>query len=176
MNLLVITGSDRDGSFNVRLRDLALDLLGDDVSVTHDAHLFDLPFYRDALDNDADRPQVVRDFDAQIEAADAVLIVTPEYNGGPPAQVKNAVDWSSRPRENAPIAGKRVVLIGASPSPGGTQRAREALVLSLKITGADVVADTVGVAKAHEALVDGLPTDTEADLRALLEQLQAVAF
>lgn len=174
MNLLVLVGSDRAGSVNARLAEAALDLLPEGASVSRFERLTELPFYTEALDNTAGRPAIVRELDAAIATADALLIVTPEYNGGPPAQLKNAIDWASRPRESASIAGKRVAVIGASPSPGGTARARAAVLLNLTVAGAEPIEDTVGVAHAHESMSDGLPAETIAEFQALLDRLQPV--
>lgn len=174
MNLLLV-GSDRAGSFNVQLAEAALDLLPEGTSVSRFERLTELPFYTDALDNPQDRPQVVRELDAAITAADALLIVTPEYNGGAPAQLKNAIDWTSRPYGESSIKGKRVAVIGASPSPGGTARSRAAVVLHLTIAGAEPIEDTVGIAHAHEAMADGVPAETVSELRALIERLQPVS-
>lgn len=175
MNVLVLVGSTRTGSFNVQLAESAIALLPEGTTASRFEKLLELPFYTDALDNETDRPAVVRELDAAIEAADALLLVTPEYNGGPPAQMKNVIDWASRPRGNAPIAGKRVAVIGASPSPGGTARSRAAIVLNLTVAGAAPIEDTVGIAKAHETMTDGLPEETVAELRALLERLVPVS-
>ena len=58
---------------------------------------------------------------AQIRAADAVLLVTPEYNFSIPGVLKNTLDWMSRPPE-PPFDGKVVAIMGASPGPVGTAR------------------------------------------------------
>lgn len=173
MNLLVLVGSDRPGSFNVQLADAALTVVPDGTTVRRFERLLELPFFTQAQEED--RPAVVRELDSAVEAADAILVVTPEYNGGTPAQLKNAIDWLSRPHGRAPIAGKRAAVIGASPSRGGTASARAAVVTHLGRAGAEPVEDTVGVATAHETMADGVPEETLAEIRALLEQLVPVS-
>jgi chromate reductase, NAD(P)H dehydrogenase (quinone) len=63
-------------------------------------------------------------FKALVHEADGVLIATPEYNDGIPAVLTNAIDWGSRLPGRAPLAGKPVALVGASPSQVGTARAQ----------------------------------------------------
>lgn len=178
MNLLLLVGSDRAGSFNVQLAEIALAHLPEGTTVTRFERLRELPFYTGALEQvlaggeGGDALAPVRDLHDAVRSADAILIVTPEYNGGTPAQLKNAIDWASRPREGAPIADKRVAVIGASPSPGGTARARAQVVIHLQVAAASPIEDTVGVATAHEALADGtLDADTTEALRELLGRL-----
>lgn len=182
MNLLLLVGSDRAGSFNARFAEIALAQLPQGATVSTFDRLLALPFYTDALEQALTRGEQgealapVHDLHEAVRAADAILIVTPEYNGGAPAQLKNAIDWASRPREDAPIADKRVAVIGATPSPGGTARAREHVILHLKIAAAAPIEETVGIAAAHEALADGtLDAETTAALRGLLDRLVPVS-
>jgi chromate reductase len=63
----------------------------------------------------------VSELKAKVNAADAILIATPEYNFSIPAVLKNALDWMSRPPE-PPFDGKPVAILGASPGPVGTAR------------------------------------------------------
>ena len=65
----------------------------------------------------------VADLRARIKAADALLIVTPEYNYSVPGVLKNAIDWASRPPEQ-PFDGKPIAIMGASPGALGTARAQ----------------------------------------------------
>src|SRR5262249_59779705 len=71
-----------------------------------------LPAYNE--DDEGNGSQPVEAFRAAVADADAVLIVTPEYNGSIPGALKNALDWGSRPRETAVFRGKPVAVIGAS--------------------------------------------------------------
>lgn len=183
MHVLTIVGSDRPGSFNRRLADVAAAHLPEGATLSRLDHLTDLPFYTEARERalvdgtGAMSLQPVRDLHDAVRAADSILVVTPEYNGGTTAQLKNAIDWASRPREDAPIAGKRVAVIGASPSPGGTAGARAQLVTHLRVAGAHPIPDTVGVASAHQALAAAaasLDADTAAALRELVGRLVPV--
>ena len=102
-----------------------------------------------------------------------MLLVSPEYNGSLPGVLKNAVDWVSRPRGAAAIAGKPAAVIGASGSPRGAQWAREDGIKVLKVAGAAPLEDTVGVGSAFQAFHDGRLLDSELDgaLRTLVTDL-----
>src|SRR5207253_10436157 len=68
-------------------------------------------------------PAPVEDLRAKIKAADALLIVTPEYNYSVPGVLKNAIDWASRPPDQ-PFDGKPMALLSASPAFTGGARAQ----------------------------------------------------
>lgn len=78
----------------------------------------DLPLY--SYDYDADYPQAGRDFKKAIEASDAILIITPEYNRSIPGGLKNAIDWASRPWGTNSFANIPSGVIGTSPGAIGT--------------------------------------------------------
>jgi chromate reductase len=69
-------------------------------------------------------PPKVKEFKAKIRAADAILIVTPEYNYSIPGVLKNAIDAASRPYGDNPFEGKPVAVMGASIGMAGTARAQ----------------------------------------------------
>ena len=173
MNVLVLVGSLRAGSTNRQLADAAVAHLPRGVEGTVFARLADLPHYSEELDHDDALPEVARDLREAVADSDAVLLVTPEYNGSLPSAVKNAVDWASRPRGASSIAGKPAAVIGASGSPRAAQWAREDGVKVLKVAGADVLEDTVGVGASFQAFVDGRLTDEalDAELRSLVTRL-----
>ena len=87
--------------------------------------IFDLegipPFNQD-LENTP--PQRVVDFKEKIRDADDLLIATPEYNYSIPGVLKNAIDWSSRPKQGNPLAGKTVAIMSASTGRFGGARAQ----------------------------------------------------
>jgi chromate reductase len=87
--------------------------------------LRDIPLYDDDLRLQG-YPPAVADLRSRIAAADALLIVTPEYNHGMPGLLKNAIDWVSRPPDQ-PIAGKPIALMGAATGFLGTVRAQAQL-------------------------------------------------
>jgi chromate reductase len=84
-----------------------------------------LPLYN--RDFDEDYPAPARELKASIEAVDAVLFVTPEYNRDVPGGLKNAIDWASRPWGTNSFARKPSAVIGASPGKIGTAVAQQNL-------------------------------------------------
>ena len=121
INILGFAGSLRKDSYNRSLLRAALELLPEGASL----EIFDLegipPFNQD-LENQP--PQKLRDFKARIRAADAILIVTPEYNYSIPGVLKNAIDCASRPYGDNAFEGKPVAVMGASIGMLGTARAQ----------------------------------------------------
>src|SRR3954468_22385441 len=116
IHILALPGSLREGSLNRRLLDATIELAPEGVEVEV-AGIGELPHY----DDDVDSP-VVRDFKERIEAADALLFVSPEFNWSIPGVLKNAIDWASRPGGRSPLAGKTAAIMGGSPGPAGTGR------------------------------------------------------
>lgn len=114
-----------------------------------------------------------------VREADAVLFVTPEYNGSIPGVLKNAVDWASRPTPaTSALAGKPVAVIGASTGMFGAVWAQAELRKALGLAGARVLDEELAVPTAHEAfhedgrLVRGA---TRRRLREILTSLVAEA-
>lgn len=133
ISLLGISGSLRRHSINAGLLRAASERLPDGVALT----IFDLapvPMYSGDLEASG-IPAPVRRFAAAIDAADGVLIATPEYNGGLPALLKNAIDWVSRVDGGAPLRGKPLGIMGASPATGGTAGAQRQLRELAQATG-----------------------------------------
>jgi chromate reductase len=90
-----------------------------------------------------------------IRDADAILFVTPEYNGSIPGVLKNAVDWASRPTPaTSPLANKPVAVIGASTGMFGAAWAQAELRKALGLAGARVLDQELAVPTAHEAFKD----------------------
>ncbi len=171
MQLLVISGSLRAGSYNTALARAAVDLAPDGVEVELFEGLGELPLF-DA-DLDGDEHEAVRHLRERIDAADAVLFVTPEYNGSIPGVLKNAVDWASRPREDAALRGKTVAVAGASTGQYGAMWAQQDLRRVLGVAGARVVCPELPVARAQDVCdPDGAPSPLIAErLRKHLAEL-----
>ncbi|HYN29871.1 MAG TPA: NAD(P)H-dependent oxidoreductase [Dermatophilaceae bacterium] len=154
MHVLVLVGSLRADSLNRHLADVAVGHLPAHATVTVSELPARLPFYSEDLDG-ADVPGAARAFREEVARADAVLVVTPEYNGSLPAVLKNAIDWTSRPRGSAALAGKRAAVLAATASPRAAQWVRDDAVRIMRVAGADVLEDTVGVPSASQLLRDG---------------------
>jgi chromate reductase len=148
VRILAIAGSLRAGSFNAALARAARDLAPSGVDVELLDGLRDLPPY----DGDLEGEEIaaVSELRARIAAADAVLFVTPEYNGSIPGVLKNAVDWASRPRDEAALRGKTVAVAGASTGQYGALWAQQDLRRVLGVAGARVFKGELPVARAHE--------------------------
>jgi chromate reductase, NAD(P)H dehydrogenase (quinone) len=119
MNVLGICGSLRKGSYNAMALRAAQKLAPQGMKIDI-AEIGAIPLYNDDV-RVAGEPAPVQEFKGKLRAADAVLIVTPEYNFSIPGVLKNALDWASRPPE-PPFTGKPVAIMGASPGPVGTAR------------------------------------------------------
>jgi len=123
MNILGISGSLRKDSFNTKLLRAAVALAPADVSIQIYDGLGALPLYNEDVRAAGAPPEVTR-LRETIRGADALLIVTPEYNYSVPGVLKNAIDWASRPPQDQPMAGKPLGIMGASGGLGGTMRAQ----------------------------------------------------
>jgi chromate reductase len=119
MNVLGISGSLRQGSFNTMALRAAQKLAPPGMTIAI-ADIRPIPLYDDDVRAQG-FPAPVLALKEQVRAADAVLIVTPEYNFSIPGVLKNTLDWLSRPPE-PPFDGKTVAIMGASPGPVGTAR------------------------------------------------------
>jgi len=121
IHILGFAGSLRKQSYNRALLSAANEVAPEDATL----EIFDLegipPFNQDLEDKP---PEKVKDFKVKIRAADAILIVTPEYNYSIPGVLKNAIDWASRPYGDNAFEGKPVAVMGASIGMLGTARAQ----------------------------------------------------
>lgn len=124
LTILGIAGSLRKGSYNRGLLRAAQSLAPSGMRI-EDFDLGEIPLYNDDIYTKG-FPTTVETFRARIRAADALLIVTPEYNYSVPGVLKNAIDWASRPPDQ-PFDGKPVALMGASAGLFGTTRAQHHL-------------------------------------------------
>jgi chromate reductase, NAD(P)H dehydrogenase (quinone) len=176
MRILGLSGSLRRDSHNTRLLKTATRHLPGHVELVLWDGLADIPPY-DA-DREAEEPAAVTDLKHAIAEADAVLISTPEYNASIPGQLKNALDWVSRPFEGNPLQGKPAAVIGATTGMFGAVWAQAETRKVLRTIGARVLEHEVPVALADDAFhEDGALRDREvaAQLEELLEALVEAA-
>lgn len=175
-DVLVLVGSVRAGSVNRKLAQIAVDEAPAGVSVEIYPGLELLPHFNQDIEDASPWPEEVSRFKDAVRAADAVLLVTPTYNGAPSAVLKNGIDWASRPYGQGSIANKPVAVIGAAfhlqlgPQSIGSASA------SAAIAGGTVLQETLFVPIG--SLPDGEPSKSPqvvADVRAVLAALAAAA-
>lgn len=124
----VIVGSLRKDSFNRQLAKAVTALLPAHLH-TREIPIGDLPLYNQDLDTEL--PTAVVKFKQHVEAVDALLFFTPEYNRSYSGVLKNALDWGSRPWGKSSWPGKPAGIMGASPGQVGTALAQEHLRMVL---------------------------------------------
>src|SRR5438067_10677944 len=174
MKVLAISGSLRAASHNAARLRAAAELVpkGTGFELYHGLEL--LPPYNEDRDTE-DPPAEVARLREAIESADAVLFSTPEYNGTMPGQLKQAVDWASRPHgPDAALWGKPVAVIGASVTDYGAMWAQDHLRRALGLAGARVLDSEFPVAAAPQLFDEqGRLTDPETRER-LTELVQSL--
>jgi chromate reductase, NAD(P)H dehydrogenase (quinone) len=161
MRVLGISGSLRVGSLNTALIRAAATMLPPEAELVIYDDLARLPPYSEETDVEPPPADVER-FRSAVASADAVLIATPEYNGSLPGQLKNALDWGSRPRGTAPFEGKPVAVVGASPGLFGAVWAQADTRRILGVMGAKVLERELPVSQAKDRFdADGHLVDDE---------------
>jgi chromate reductase len=162
--ILGISGSLRRDSHNTSLLRAAAEAVGPGVELELYDGLKEIPPY-DEDDDVEPRPASVARLASEIAAADAVLFATPEYNASIPGQLKNAIDWISRPVATNVLRNKPVVVVGASTGAFGAVWAQAELRKVLAAVGARVLDLELPVPHAHTRFEDGALTDQEIGAR-----------
>ena len=144
-----LAGSLRGGSVNRRLLAAVAYELPADVALQVWDGLEEVPPFNEDLEG-GPAPVAVAELRSVIKDADGVLIATPEYNGSIPGQLKNALDWASRPRGAAVLEGKPVATLSASPSRRGGAWAQADLRKVLGVIGAEIRGEEIAVPLIHE--------------------------
>jgi chromate reductase len=159
MRVLGISGSLRQGSYNARLLRAAAAELPPGASFALLDELAAVPPYSEDVDGDPAPPGAAALREA-IADADAVLIATPEYNSSIPGQLKNALDWVSRPLATNALRAKPVAVVGASSGVFGAVWAQAEVRKVLGAIGARVLDHELPVGQAHDAFAaDGALRD-----------------
>lgn len=177
MRLLGLSGSLREDSYNTRLLRAAAELLPPEAELVVWEDLGEVPPYDEDTDVDPAPDAVERLRDA-VATADGVLIATPEYNASVPGQLKNALDWTSRPFPDNAFRGKAVAVVGASTGLFGAVWSQAELRKVLGTIGASVLDEELPVGMAEEAFDEnGRLRDGEQQerLRAIVTSLVARA-
>jgi NAD(P)H-dependent FMN reductase len=177
VTVLALVGSLRAASLNRQLAELAAETAPDDIALsTYEGvggGLGELPFYNEDIDN-ADVPASVTRLRDAVAEADAILVVTPEYNGSIPGVLKNALDWLSRPYGQSALNGKPLAVIGTSHGQYGGVWAHDETRKSFGIAGADVVEVSLSLpAKALDGKHPRENVEVAANLRDIVGKLAA---
>lgn len=165
LKLAVIVGSNRRDSINRKLAQ-ALAKLGEGAFDASFVQIDDLPMFNQDLE--PNRPESTLRLKREIEAADAILIVTPEHNRSIPAVLKNAIDWASRPYGKNSWAGKTVAVTGTSGGAVGTAVSQNELRMILTNLAGVVVGGQVFVTFKDD-LVDAQNNVTNEATRGFLQ-------
>jgi chromate reductase len=151
MKILALSGSLRRESFNTALARAARELAPEGIEVAIYDGLGLLPHYDQDLDHeDVEVPRPVADLRRRIDEADALLVITPEYNGTMTGALKNAIDWASARHRGSWLRNKTVAVAGATTGQYGAIWAQQDLKRVLGIAGARVVGGELPVSTAHE--------------------------
>ena len=175
VEIAAFAGSLRSASWARALLQAAAELAPTDVRVTIWDGLGAVPPFNEDLEN-GQAPSAVADLRELIQASDALMIVTPEYNRAVPGVLKNALDWRSRPYGHTVLKSKPVAVVGTSPLPTGGASALSDVERVLTALGAEVVEAELTVGQVHARIdAEGRISDPELATR-ITELLVKVAL
>lgn len=163
LKILAFAGSSREGSYNQMLIKSIMGVAPQQNWTYVDLRALELPIYDGDLEAQG-TPEGANKFKEMIRSHDAIIIATPEYNGGFPALIKNALDWASRRgKDEASCYSNKIAAIAAT-SPGrlGGIRVLPKLRAQLQDLGVTVIPNQVAVASASKAWENGQLVDERA--------------
>ncbi len=164
---LIFSASLRSGSLNTQLANLVARLVAENHGLVDLAEMaeFDAPSYDQDVQQEEGFPSGAEAFRRRLEANDAFIISSPEYNASMPGAIKNAIDWVSRFKPQ-PFNERHGLLLSASTSMSGGNRGLWALRVPLEHLGARVFPDMFSLAIAHKAFTpEGGIADPQLDQR-----------
>lgn len=174
--ILFIVGSLRKNSFNLILAKEAERILTGTAEIKY-LDYEALPLMNQDMEHP--EPEMVSHIRKTVMDADGIWIFTPEYNASYPGQLKNLLDWLSRPIPQSPpapktaIAGKKICISGVG-GKGATARSREKLSELLTFIRADLMATPqLGVPLEADAFISDTFAPTDSHKKALEEQATA---
>ena len=155
LRILVFSASLRAESLNTRLARLVAEAIerhgaSVDLGSMRD---FDTPSYDGDVETEGGMPSGAQALRERLEAVNAFVIVSPEYNASMPGVLKNAIDWVSRARPQ-PFNERHGLLLSASPSMVGGNRGLWSLRVPLEHLGARIYPDMFSLSQAHTAFAD----------------------
>ncbi|MFE2374958.1 NADPH-dependent FMN reductase [Streptomyces sp. NPDC059398] len=176
VHILALVGSLRSGSYNRQLAEAAVKHAPEGVEVTVYEGLADVPFYNEDIDTDERRPAAATRLRESVTRADALLLVTPEYNGTVPAVLKNAIDWLSRPYGTSTLAGSPTAVVGTALGRYGGAWAHDDARRSAGIAGATVLEDPgLSIPRSASRFAGTHPADDPEAVAQLRQVLSALA-
>jgi NAD(P)H-dependent FMN reductase len=136
MRIVGIAGSLRSGSFNAALLRAAVEEAPPGVTIEVES-IRGIPIYDGDAEAAEGLPPRVSELKERIATADALLLVTPEYNNSIPGVLKNAIDWMTRPPADIPrvFRGRPVAVMGTTPGRGGTALSQAAWLPVIRTLG-----------------------------------------
>jgi chromate reductase len=164
--IAVIVGSLRRDSINRKLAGALTELAKPKAEFAL-SKIDDLSLFNQDLEPSP--PASVTRLKREIEAADGVMIVTPEYNRSIPGVLKNAIDWASRPYGKNSFDGKPTAAIGTSMGAVGTAAAQQHLRSILAYLNVKLMGQPEGYINFKPGLVDDKGTVTDEDVRKFLQ-------
>ncbi|EGX57103.1 secreted protein [Streptomyces zinciresistens K42] len=141
VRILALVGSLRAGSHNRQLAEAAVKLAPQGAEVELFEGLAEIPFYNEDIDVEGAVPAPAARLREAAQAADALLLFSPEYNGTIPAVLKNAIDWLSRPFGAGALSGKPVAVVGTAYGQYGGVWAQDETRKAVGIAGGKVLED-----------------------------------
>lgn len=168
VNVIVLVGSLRKASVNRQLAELAVESAPAGVSLQIFDRLGEVPFYNEDVDGES-APEPAQALRAAAAAADAALVITPEYNGSIPGVLKNAIDWLSRPWGASALKDKPLAVVGAALGRYGGQWAHDETRKSFGLFGPQVIDDLR--LSLHTEALDGRHPRENAEVAATLRDI-----
>lgn len=175
VKILALVGSLRAGSHNRQLAEAAVKLAPAGVEVEVFGDLGNLPFYNEDIDA-GQPPAAAAELRAAAGAADAVLLLSPEYNGTMPAALKNAIDWLSRPFGTGALKDKPTAVIGTAFGQYGGVWAQDDARKAAGVAGAAIAEDIkLSIPGSVTRFTDNHPVDDAEVAGQLTEVLTQLA-
>lgn len=177
MKAIGLSGSLRSGSTNAKLLKCAAALAPANFGIDI-ASIAGISLYDADIETKDGVPKIVEALKNRIAAADALLLVTPEYNNSIPGVFKNAIDWLSRPASDIRrvFGGKPVGVIGASAGGFGSILGQQAWLPVLRYLGTDPwFGASVTLSRSLDAFGDSGDLIDEKARKALADYLSGFA-
>lgn len=167
IRVLIFSASLHAQSHNAKLAQLAAQIVDQNGGFADLASMreFDSPSFDADIEETQGLPPGAERLRERLEASDAFIIASPEYNASMPGVIKNVIDWVSRAKPQ-PFNELHGLLMSASPSMMGGNRGLWALRVPLEHLGARIYPDMFSLAQSHNAIgIDGRISDPELQKR-----------